>query len=282
LKIQQVPADFITEEWEKPGMGRGLKSLLISTVLFSPVASAQITGGGYYESYSLVELFSEVIGIQISNPYELGGILATLGVLWVSTYIVFKSAITFMDENLDEHNDLFADAVGLSDPDDRNILAVLTLLIVLTMLGTMGFAGIINGWQSIIILTFLFGMLAAFFLIIFGGTGAAIGGAALGAGVGARATAEGVNQLQDALNDIELMEEREDEEEGEAEDDLDQGDDEQADRDARVAEEDLEDIVNALEGAIDELDDLVEEEYRELGQAIENLEETVQLLDLED
>jgi hypothetical protein len=263
-------------------MGRRVLAFLAS-IASIPAASAQITSGGYYGNQGVFDLISHLLGIDIHEPYQVLGITATIGVMWVSTYVIFKIGIKKIDEDVgDGYGSPFAEALGIDNSDDRNILAVLTLLVVLTMMGTGAFAGLISGWQSLIILAFTLALLAGLIFLLIGGTGGIIGGTAYTAGASAQVTAEGVDQLRDGLQDIRDLENDVDRQEDEEEDDIDDGDDDEADEEAQYTEQELEEILNALENAMDDLGDLTAEEIRELGDAIENLEEIIDLLDLED
>ncbi|MFB6116820.1 MAG: hypothetical protein ABEK10_04905, partial [Candidatus Nanosalina sp.] len=132
---------------------------LTAIIAASPV-SAQITGTG---TRSVTGMISHLLGINIYEPYQILGISATVGVLWVSTYVIFKVGIKRIDEGLnnDGYSDSsIAEALGVDTDNSRNLLAVLTLLIVLTMIGTGAFMGMIRGWQSLILLAFSFALLA--------------------------------------------------------------------------------------------------------------------------
>ncbi|MFB6116379.1 MAG: hypothetical protein ABEK10_02595, partial [Candidatus Nanosalina sp.] len=127
---------------------------LLLTFLASTIpASAQITGG-YGGTRSVTGMISHLLGIDIYQPYQVLGITATVGVLWVSTYVIFKVGIKKIDEGLNNKSSGIAGALGVDDDNSRNLLAVLTLLIVLTMIGTGAFMGMIRGWQSLILLAF--------------------------------------------------------------------------------------------------------------------------------
>lgn len=262
-------------------MGRLLK--LAALVLASvPAASAQITSRG---TQSVPDLMSHLFGIEFHEPYVALGFASTIGVLWVATYVIFKIGIKRIDAGLDNdgyNSGGFAEALGIDSEESRNILSVLTLLIVLTMLGTGAFAGLIQGWQSLILLAFTFALLAGTIFVIIGGTGGVIGGSAYVAGASAKVTAQGVNQMQEAVDEIGGMENQVDAEEDEEEDDIDDGNDDEADNGARVTEEELEEIIGALNDSVDDMNNLMTEEINELGESIENLEELLELIDLED
>ncbi|NMJ77199.1 hypothetical protein GLU64_02200 [Nanohaloarchaea archaeon] len=249
------------------------RKLFLLTVFLSYTASAsaQITSG-YGSTRSIPEMINHLLGINVYNPYEILGITATFGVLWVSTYIVFKIAVRRIDEGLDTDgfgsNGGLSDTLNMGNTDSTNLLAVLSLLIVLTIIGTGAFMDIIVGWQSLIILALSFALLAGVFFVTLGGTGAVIGGSAYAAGASAQLTAGGVEQLDEGLSRIADLE-------------LSLRDDEQntdGPEDVEYDEEELEQILEALEEAADDLDQLTNQEIEELGEAVENLEDIIDLL----
>jgi hypothetical protein len=222
-------------------------------------------------------MINHLLGINVYNPYEILGITATFGVLWVSTYVVFKVGIKRIDEGLDKNgydDSGLQDALGVDDSSSRNVLAVLTFLIVLTTIGTGAFLEIIRGWQSLIILAFLFALLAGLVFVIFGGAGAVIGATGASARIGAR----GVNQVQKAINEIGDREDRIDDEEDEEEDDIDDGNEDDADDKARITAEELEQIVEMIDDTEEQLDDVIEELEEELDEEIESVRKLVELL----
>ncbi|MFB6116378.1 MAG: hypothetical protein ABEK10_02590 [Candidatus Nanosalina sp.] len=202
-----------------------LKSLLAGLVLFLPASSAQITSRG---SASVTGLLTDILGINLSDPYVVLGFSATFGLMWVSVYIIFKVGISKIDSGYGgRRSNPIGDALGLTD-DSRNLLAVLTLLITLSMLGTGAFYGMIRGWQSLILLTFSFMLLAGLLFVLIGGTGGIIGGTAYVTGKSAKFASEGVKELKDELDSLRSEGESLDELEDEIEDE---------ERDARRREE---------------------------------------------
>ena len=260
-------------------MGRWSKlALLFSAVI--PTASAQITNGGYgYGTASIPELFSQLFGIRVSDPYQLLGILATFSVMWVSTYIIFKVALQYLDENLEDNMDTpFQDAVGLTDEDSSNVLAVLTLLITLTVIGSAGFAGLINGWQAMILLAFTFMILAGTIFIIIGGVGGTVAGSTYLAGASINATAKGIEETKEALDRVGAEEEQIEREEEREEEEIDDGDEEEADEEANATAQELEEVIQILSDAEDELNELFEEEIDELEDDIDRIRRIINLL----
>lgn len=240
--------------------------MLASVLLNISATSAQITGG--YGSASIIDVITRVIGINVGRPYELIGFLSTLAVLMVTTYIVLRSALGFIDERLgDEYDDYFLDAAGVTDENGYNILALASVLVVLTMVGTFGFMDIINGFQSLIILAFLFTLLAGITLVISSGTGAIIGGTALGIGLGTRATATGIDEVRNALDEVERREDRAD---------PDRSDPDR--EDAELSAEELEEVIEIIDEVEEEIDGILEDEEESLEEDLERLRELLELL----
>lgn len=256
-------------------------ALLFSAII--PTASAQITNGGYgygYGTASIPELFGQIFGIRVTDPYQLLGVLATFSVMWVSTYIIFKIALQYLDENLEDGNmdTPFQDAVGLKDEDSRNVLAVLTLLITLTVVGSAGFAGLINGWQAMILLAFTFMILAGTIFIIVGGVGGTVAGSTYIAGASINATAKGIEETKQALDRVGAEEKQIKEEEEQEEQEIDEGNKEKADEEANATAQELEEVIRILSEAEEELDELMEEEIDELEEDIEKIRRIINLL----
>jgi len=174
---------------------------IFSTIVFLvPVSSAQITDGG---TQSIPGMISHLLGIELSNPYVLLGFTATFGIMWLSIYVIFKIGIKRFDSGYGSRRDKpLSEALGLDDKNSRNMLAVLTLLITFSTLGTGAFYGLIQGWQSLILLLFTFMLLAGLLFILIGGTGGIIGGTAYVTG---KTTKTVSNSLQQAKQDIDEL-----------------------------------------------------------------------------
>lgn len=248
--------------------------------------TAQITSRGYGNTHSLPELLSHLFGIEFYNPYEALGFASTLGVLWISTYVIFKVGIKRIDEGLDNDGvsskSGIADALGVENDKSRNVLAIVTLLIVLSMMGTGAFYGIINGWRTLILLAFTISILAGLIFVLVGGAGGIIGGAKLSRGLGKQVEARGVEEMAEAEERIAEAEERLLEAEKKAQEDYEEGNEEKADQEIHYDEEQLEGIIETLEDGLDNIENLTAEEIEDLGNAIKNLENLVELLDLGD
>ena len=278
-----------------------------------PVSTAQISGGGVTGGQSIPGLLSELLGINMGEPYQAIGFAATFGLMWISAYIIFKVGIKKLDEGLDtggRRSGGFASAVGIDSEDSRNLLAVLTLLITLSIIGTGAFAGLIRGWQSLILLAFTFMLIAGLAFIIIGGTGGILGGGSYMAGKSAKATAQGVREAAEEIESIRSEEERVEDVEGDIEaEESDAGDRERSIDDSggsgggsgsgsgergdsgseEAAEREIEDVTRKLERAIqlindieDKLDDSISTEIENLKNDLRDLKRSLELLGLTD
>ncbi|WP_414837305.1 hypothetical protein ACK3SF_03495 [Candidatus Nanosalina sp. VS9-1] len=267
-------------------MKRLSQLVLVFSLLLSE-ASAQITGGGFGSTASIPALLSELLGINIGNPTELIGLLATFGLMWLSAYLIFKIAIGKLDEGLDGRNG-FADAFGIARSEDRNILAVLTLLVTLSVIGTGAFYGLIRGWQSMILLAFTFMIIAGLMFVLIGGTGFILGGGGYLLGKSAKSVARGVKEASEEVekirgeeDEVEELEESIDREEDDArrkeEGDTDSSTD-TGSRGASEVERELEDIANRLERVIQLIEDIENRIEGSISTELENLKNDLQAL----
>jgi hypothetical protein len=242
-----------------------------------PRVSAQITGGG-----SITGIISGTLGINVAEPYQALGVAATVGVMWVSAYVIFKIGIKKLDEGLDNgRSGGLADAVGIGSQDDRNILAVLTLLIVLSTLGTGAFMGLIQGWQSLILLGFSFMLLAGLLFILIGGTGGIIGGGAWMTGKSAQMAAEGLEEALEQTDRIRGEEGEVDEIEEDVEDeeqDADGRNDDGEDGNGEEVEREIEDIIRKIERASKLIEDIENRLDSSLDTEIDALKDETQHL----
>jgi len=182
-----------------------LRHIFSLLVLLTPYSSAQITSGG---SVSTTGLISDLLGLNFSEPYVLIGFAATFALMWLSIYIIFKVGIEKIDSSYGgRRNTPFADALGLDDENSRNILAILTLLITLSTVGTGAFTGLIRGWQSLVLLLFAFMLLAGLMLVLIGGTGGIIGGTAYTTGKAAKIASKNIEKMKEDVNEIRNEEE---------------------------------------------------------------------------
>lgn len=289
-------------------MSRVLK--LVSGALFLiPATTAQITGGGFNGSQSILGLISNLIGINFRDPYSAIGFAATMGLMWVSIYIIFKIGVKRLDEGLGNDSyssNSFAESLGIDDSESRNLLAVLSLLVVLSMLGTGAFLGLVRGWQSLIVLVFLLMLLAGLILVLFGGAGGLIGLTAYTAGTTAKVTAHGVEEALEHVPEIQVEEteveeietdiETEEEDVERRESDVDDSGDRSSSEDrpgedSRGSEEtrrEIEDIIVKIERAerlINDIEDRIgaslESEIDALKEEIKHLRELAKLLGIE-
>ena len=174
------------------------KALAISAFLTSITASAsaQVTGGSG-QITSVFEIISEILGINVQNPYNALAVLATLGIMCLSTYIILKIGAKKLDIE-----DTVLPGSG-SRGGGRNILAVLSVLITLTIFGTGAASGLIQGFQAMFTLGFLFLMIAVGAFVVLGGTGVIFGGGAAVGGASLKATADGMEKASNLASDAE-------------------------------------------------------------------------------
>ena len=174
------------------------KALAISAFLTSITASAsaQVTGGSG-QITSVFEIISEILGINVQNPYNALAVLATLGIMCLSTYIILKIGAKKLDIE-----DTVLPGSG-STGGGRNILAVLSVLITLTIFGTGAASGLIQGFQAMFTLGFLFLMIAVGAFVVLGGTGVIFGGGAAVGGASLKATADGMEKASNLASDAE-------------------------------------------------------------------------------
>lgn len=175
------------------------KILALSGFLTSITAStsAQVTGGSG-EITSVFAIISEVLGINIGNPYNALALLATLGIMSLSTYIVLKVGAKKLDI---QDTVLPGSSSRTGSGGGRNILALLSVLITLTIFGTGAAAGIIQGFQAMFLLGFVFLLVGGTTFVIIGGTGGILGGGSYVAGKSAKATTEGIKEGSEALSE---------------------------------------------------------------------------------
>lgn len=263
-------------------MGRKFSALLAAAASI-PAASAQIVSDyGYYNNEGIIGLLEHLLGLSINNPYELTGLAATVGIMWVSIYAILKIGIKKLDEGIDDSSlsgsGYFAESLGVGDTDQKNILALLSLLIVLTTLGTGYFTGLVRTWQSIFVLLFVIMALALLVFVVVGGAYGTIGGVSVARGAGKQLQAAGMEQLADAQKTINEAEQDIADLESASEEDIEQGDTGEADREARIAAEDIQEVIQELESVEDRIDELENEELQELEDFEENLDKVVDLI----
>lgn len=225
-------------------MGKKLSRLMMSLFSFLPLAVSQSPFQDRGGMTSINELLQQLLGVQINDPYAFAGILASLGVLWGATYVALKTG--FSKLGLEEH--VFPDSRG----NGRNIVAVISLLVVLSMVGTGSFATIISSWQALVGLSFAFGVVVLFIYLIFGGTGALFGGTAY---IGSRAIDSTYNSISEA-SELFSRAEQEDQE-GRSED----------------AIRDLERALTLLEESDQEIEEVLQADIQELEQAITEIKD---------
>ena len=176
-----------------------MKTKILGLTVFSAgfveAASAQISGGtGQFTG--ILPLITQILGIDVGNPYNLLGVTATFGILSLINYILLKKAFMKMD---------MLDVVNLgggrhSGGEGRNILAILSVLMTLSIVGTGAFMGIISGFRGLILLLFAFMLFGGIATLLSGGTMLGIGGIAWTSGKGAKAMSDGIEQGAEAFD----------------------------------------------------------------------------------
>lgn len=176
------------------------KALAISAFLTSITASAsaQVTGGSG-QITSVFEIISEILGINVQNPYNALAVLATLGIMSLSTYIILKVGAKKLDIE-----DTVLPGSGRSG-EGRNILALLSVLITLTIFGTGAASGLINGFQGMILLGFVIMMFALGAFVLIGGVGGFFGGGSYMLGKSSKAAMDGIKEGNEAYQEAKDM-----------------------------------------------------------------------------
>jgi hypothetical protein len=240
------------------------KKLVFSSLLFSsiPLAAAQ---GTITQSQGVLPMISEVLGLNISNPYALIGILATVGVMDVVTYIVLKNGAKKLE---------IEDTVLPGGHDNsRNILAIMSTLITLSIFGT-GFAmNLISGFQGLFIMGFTFLLIGGIIFMAIGGAGGLLGGGLWTFGKSSKAAAEGVEDGVQGMNKAaELLDETEAEEK-EGRERGENGDTEGERKEERDAEMKLNRVLEVLDSVEDDFQEALEVNKERINDAINDLEE---------
>jgi hypothetical protein len=172
-------------------MYRKLGGIGLALVSLVPIGSAQISGSRGFQG--ILPLISNILGIDVGSPFVLLGTAATFGVMVLVNYIILKKAFARMD---------MLDIVNVTGHDGgRNILAILSVLMTLSIIGTGAFTGIIQGFQGIVILLMLFLVVGGLFVVSAGGIGGVVGGGAIAAGEGTRAIAKGAEKTSEGLQE---------------------------------------------------------------------------------
>lgn len=240
------------------------KSLVFSflTVFSLPLAAAQISGGAG-NIQGILPLISEIIGLDVGNPYNVLGIVATLGIMNVSVYVILKVGAKKLD---------IQDTVLPGRDDGRNILAIMSTLVTLSIFGTGAAAGLIAGFQSMFLLGFTFLLIGAGVFIILGGTGGILGGGSYVAGKSAKATTEGIREGAQAMEQANEILETAEREESEGRERGNNGDrdtehDEEAD-----AEQKLNRVLEIFDFVEGDFQEVLQQNSKNIKGAIRNLE----------
>lgn len=244
-------------------MNRKILAISGAITSISASASAQITGGSG-DITSVFTIISEVLGINVGDPYNALAVLATLAIMSISAYIALKILFDKAGKL-----DLVLPQAGRNS-GGRNILAILSVAITLSIFGTGAAAGIIQGFQSMFLLGFVFLMIAVGVFVLFGGTGLIVGGGSYVGGKSMKATADGIKEGSEALDEAgEILSTAE----KEAEDGADKGNEEEEEDAARKIQDALETMNEVLVMTGSEL----EKDREEVNDAIEKVKDAIGL-----
>ena len=168
--------------------------LLSSIFLVDNSLAAIAEGSGSFGG--VLPLIGNILGINVNDPYQIIGVLASFGIISLINYIMLKKAFKKLD---------MLEVVNLGgstyDDDSRNILAILSVLMTLSIVGTGAFMGIINGFRQIILLLFSFILLGGTAIVLTGGTGLTVGGVSWVTGKSAKAGSKGLKSGAEAFDD---------------------------------------------------------------------------------
>lgn len=274
-----------------------ITALLSGLVSFSSTVSAQgITTGGEGPLGGIgtgaIEFLSNLFGVNMSEPTQAIGFAAAFGILWLVVNVV-------MEVGLDKLNMLEYFQQSGRSHEGRNRMPILSFLVVISMLGTGAFTGVVTGLQTIILLVFVSAILAGLLAAVFGlpsGALLGIGGGmkALGfasdkagidgsgissavgntAGKGAKAAEKGLNKakdlMQQAEQDMQEVEKEEkeakqnqDAQEAEHAADVEEKAEKELEESEEITENVLESELNQLKNTLDEAREVVSDESEE-------------------
>ncbi|MBC5792978.1 MAG: hypothetical protein H8Z69_02950 [Nanohaloarchaea archaeon] len=176
-------------------MNNKIKAILASFFVQISTVAAQndpigvASGSGDFQG--LIPLMSDIFGLQIGGWQDVAVFGATIGVFWLSFYIVIETALRRMG------NDYLLKASGLdesynSDGGMSSRVALFSLLLVVSAFGANGVFGIIEGLQGVILFAMGFGLLGAILW--------AIGGGLIFSGMGAKVAGEGTKEWGEAAS----------------------------------------------------------------------------------
>ena len=165
-------------------MYKRLYGLLVSLLAFTSYASAQPT-----DFVGIIPLITGILGIE-GNFTVVLGFLATFGFMNVSVYVVFK----VLFKSASEKTDMISEYDLFGGNDGRNLVAILSFLFTTAGVFGAGATGIINGFQSVIILALVMDLVAFLFIVLLGGGGVALGSIPFAGGAGARAAGKGLKE----------------------------------------------------------------------------------------
>ncbi|MBY6294495.1 hypothetical protein GLU60_03845 [Nanohaloarchaea archaeon H01] len=128
---------------------------VLTSLIIVPAASAQ-------EIQGILPLFTQILGIDIQNPYNALGIIAGFGIMTIANYIILKTGFQRLD---------LLDVVNVDRSEGTNILAILAPLSTISVLGTGYGFGLVEGFRGLSLLTLLFVLIGGLFTVLGGGIG---------------------------------------------------------------------------------------------------------------
>lgn len=114
-------------------------------------------GGVGLSEGSILQIYSDLIGIQIQDPTQFIAVTSSIGVFWISTYIIMKVGV----QRFDSLEEAVMPSSTRGGSEGRNLVAVLSGLFVLSAIGFNSFGNIINSWMGITMAFYATGVLAA-------------------------------------------------------------------------------------------------------------------------
>ncbi len=244
-------------------MNNKIKAILASFFVQISTVAAQNdpigVASGNGEFAGIIPLITDIFGFQIGGWQDVAVFGATVGVFWVSFYIVIETALRRMgNEYLLEASGLKSGGVGSSgDEGISSRIALFSLLLVVSAFGANGVFGIMNGLQNIVLLAMAFGVIGALLW--------ALGGGLIFSGMGARVTGEGAKEWGDAASDLGNYLE-------DARERMNNGGDNAGDQ-----EDNLEGVIQDIMNAEADVEEMVDVDIERLQQVINEIEEELEL-----
>ncbi|MFQ3307850.1 MAG: hypothetical protein ACI977_000061 [Candidatus Nanohaloarchaea archaeon] len=174
-----------------------LKSALIAGLTYFLV-SFTAASHGQETSLSSFEGIISFVGLKSGSLMHNIGIAATFGLLWVSVYMILKKLVVKFD--LQQLFNLESGGIGQAE-NKRNLLAVLSLLLIISMMGAGHWIeplGLIWDIQQILVVALVFGVIALLISVLGGGAA----GVAWTTGKTGKALNQGLQEIKDARQEL--------------------------------------------------------------------------------